>query len=212
MISNFKDINNLLLEIDKKLKPKISIYIIGGTVLLYRGLKPATKDIDLVVKDASTFQLLSQILINMGFGKQPVKYKNMNVSEQFVRDDIIIDLFNSSVCSKFSLSDKMAARAELLGDFKRIKPYLCSNEDIFAFKTMTDRDGDIDDCIEIIKTNPDWEVILGELKHQIKLSGENIWITWIGERLEILEDKGLIIPIIKDVHKMVENYYNTLDL
>ncbi|WP_156161359.1 MULTISPECIES: hypothetical protein [unclassified Methanosarcina] len=83
----------------------------------------------------------------------------------------------------------------------------CSNEDVFLFKIMTERSGDIEDCISLAKRGVVWEIILDELKNQIKLSGQNVWITWVGERPGILADEGLYIPILEEVEKLSEGYY-----
>jgi len=85
---------------------------------------------------------------------------------------------------------------------------LCSSEDVFLLKTFTDREGDIDDCIALAKMGMDWEAILDEIKRQIKISGKEIWITWIGERLDILEERGLPIPIMADVNNLREEYFD----
>ena len=89
----------------------------------------------------------------------------------------------------------------------KLAVYLCSNEDVFLFKTMTERSGDIEDCISLAKRGVEWEIILDELKNQIKLSGQNVWITWVGERLDILADEGLYIPILEEVERLSEEYY-----
>ena len=41
------------------------------------------------------------------------------------------------------------AREYLILD--KLAVYLCSNEDVFLFKTMTERSGDIEDCISLAK-------------------------------------------------------------
>ena len=82
-------------------------------------------------------------------------------------------------------------------------------EDIFLFKTMTEREGDLSDCIALARMGLDWNAMIAELKHQV--SGNDIWITWVAERLEILQERGLIIPIMAEVAEMVEGYYNKLE-
>lgn len=72
---------------------------------------------------------------------------------------------------------------------------------------MTTRPGDLEDCIELVKKGLDWNAIKNELINQIKNNGQDVWITWVGERLdELIEKKGLTIPIIKDIDKMREEY------
>lgn len=101
----------------------------------------------------------------------------------------------------------MAKRAREYLILERLAVYLYSNEDVFLFKTMTERSGDIEDCISLAKRGVEWEIILDELKNQILLSGQNIWITWAGERLGILADEGLYIPILGEVERFSEEYY-----
>jgi hypothetical protein len=73
---------------------------------------------------------------------------------------------------------------------------------------MTEREGDLTDCISIATTqDPDWNIILEELKHQIKQTKQDVWITWVGERLDILVERGLNIPIMKEVDNLREEYY-----
>lgn len=131
----------------------------------------------------------------------------MNISQVLEREDFRIDLFQKTVCWKFSVTNSMAKRAREYLILERLAVYLYSNEDVFLFKTMTERSGDIEDCISLAKRGVEWEIILDELKNQIRLSGQNIWITWVGERLGILADEGLYIPILGEVERFSEEYY-----
>jgi len=105
----------------------------------------------------------------------------------------------------------MILRAKLYKTYNHISIYFCSNEDIFVFKSLTDRDGDVIDCINLAQKKIDWKIILSEIKFQIKLSGNDVWVTWFEERLNLMEDKGLIIPIIKEIRKLSEKYYLELE-
>lgn len=210
MISDFKDVEKLFAELDRSLHKKSSIYVIGGAALLKRGLKDATKDIDLVVAARDEFLEIQNALINMGFiTKIPGKeYSHMNLSQIFQRKDSRIDLFEKEVCGRFSLSENMMKRAEKIIELSRLTVFLCSSEDIFLFKTMTEREGDITDCMSIAATqNPDWNVILKELQSQIKQSKQDIWITWVGERLDLLAERGVDIPIMNEVDRLREEYF-----
>ena len=79
--------------------------------------------------------------------------------------------------------------------------FLCSNEDVFLFKTLTERPGDLEDCIALSRKGLDWNRILSELKHQMdKQSYEN---KMKGEELNKLkadmEDlKGNLMKELKD--------------
>ncbi len=131
----------------------------------------------------------------------------MNISQVLEREDFRIDLFQTNVCGKFSVTDSMVKRGREYLILDRLMVYLCSNEDVFLFKTMTERSGDIEDCISLAKRGVEWEIILDELKNQIKISEKNVWITWVGERLYILADEGLYIPILEKVERLSEEYY-----
>ncbi len=209
MISEFKQIEKLFKEIDASLRKKVKIFVIGGAVLLQQGLKPATKDIDLVVETKEEFMILKNALNSINFTvKVPnIEYKNMNLNQIFVRDDFRIDLFQKEICGRFSISKEIMKRAITLIDLEKIKLNFCSNEDIFLFKTMTEREGDLEDCISLAKRGIKWDIILNELKNQIKKSRQDVWITWVGERLDILEEKGINIPVMKEINQLREKYF-----
>lgn len=213
MISEFKQIKDLFVEIDEKLKQKVKIYIIGGAALLIEGLKSSTKDIDLILDNRDEFISFEKALISIKFRKdKPTSdYKKMELSGIMIRDDYRIDVFLKNVFRKFDLSVDMVKRSTELLRLENILVYKCSNEDIFLFKSMTERPGDLYDCIELVKRNLDWKVIEIELINQIKNNGQDIWITWVGERLDELEKKKLTIPIMKNVNKMRDEYFIKLE-
>lgn len=213
MINNFKQIEELFKEIDKAMRRKIKIYTIGGAVLLEQGLKIITKDIDVVVKTKNEFIELQYSLLKIGFKPQiPGKeYSRMNLSQIFQRGEFRIDLFEKEVCGKFSLSNGIIGRARKVMDLSCIELFLCSNEDVFLFKTMTDRDGDLTDCESIVGAAVDWSVIISELKSQIESSKQDVWITWVGERFEILEDRGMVIPIMNDLNVLRNKFFDDFE-
>jgi len=213
MISNFDEINELFKEINNSVSDKINIYVIGGAMLLYHGLKPATKDIDVIVFEKSEYTLFGNALTKIGFEPKVLtnEYKHLNLNEILVRDDFRVDLFHKIVCKGFSLTDTMISRAEPIIELSKLKVFLCSNEDVFLFKTLTEREGDLEDCIAISRRGLNWNEILTELKLQIDISKRNVWITYVGERLDILEERGMIIPIMKEIDKLRTEYYEKLE-
>lgn len=214
MISDFKELNRLFEEIDGNISENASFYVIGGAMLLYYGMKPATKDIDIIVDKKSEFSILQNLLKKIGFtAKAPAfGYENVDLSQIFIRGDFRIDLFHKIVCKGFQLSDAMIKRAQKVLSLNHLSVYICSPEDVFLFKTFTERDGDITDCLSIAqKKKIDWNIMLEELKSQIKISGNSVWITFVGERLDILEERGLVIPIIKEVDILREKYFDALE-
>lgn len=213
MINNFQQIEDIFKEIDQVIPDKIKVYAIGGAVLLEQGLKAATKDIDLVVETKKEFIEFQHSLQKIGFKPQiPGKeYSRMNLSQIFQRGDFRIDLFEKEVCGRFSLSKEMVKRARKALSLDHIEVHLCSNEDIFLFKTMTDREGDLTDCESIVAAAVEWDIILDELKSQINRSKQDIWITWVGERLDIMEERGMAIPIMKDLNILRDKFFDDFE-
>jgi len=213
MITNYDEVEELFKEISKAVEKRIRLFVIGGAVLLKQDLKDATKDIDLVVDTKEEFLELQKALEKLEFKlKIPGKeYEHMNLNQIFQKEDFRIDLFYKEVCGKFSLTEDMMQRANLVLDLEKLKVAHCSNEDIFLFKTMTEREGDLDDCIRLGIPGLNWKIIIKELQNQIKQSKQDIWITWVGERLDLLEDKGLEIPIMNEFDKLRNKYFENLE-
>lgn len=211
MISKFEDLNKLFEDIDNNISEKVHFYVIGGAMLLYHGLKESTKDVDIVVDNEKEFLLIQRTLKKLNFViKVPTfEYKRVNLSQIFIQEDFRIDLFHKLACKGFQLTDTMKKRALKIVELKHLMVSLCSNEDVFLFKTFTEREADITDCLSLAqKKKIDWNIILEEVKRQIKKSGNKVWITWVGERLDILEERDLEIPIMKEINKLREDYFN----
>ncbi len=213
MITKFDQIIDIFKELDKVLYNKVKVYTIGGAVLLERRLKTATKDIDIIVDTKEEFLGLQKALQKIGFvAKIPGKeYLHMNLNQIYQRGEYRIDLFEKEVCEKFSLTESMKSRAQKSIEFDHLTVFFCSNEDILLFKTMTEREGDLIDCESISVAGVDWKIILREIKAQIMQSKQDVWITWIGERLDLLEDRGVIIPIMDEINKLRNKYFDELE-
>jgi predicted nucleotidyltransferase len=212
-ITDFTQISEAFKEIDQSITKNINVYLIGGAVLLYHDAKPGTKDIDLIVNSKEEYESLINTLKKNDFAleKPTREYHKLNLENILIKDNYRFDIFNKIVCNNLFLSENMIKRAKLIKEYKNIRLFTCSLEDILVFKSITDRDGDIDDCQSIARTNPDWNIVLEEIIYQTKKSGKDVWITWFEERLNLLEDRGVDIPILKDIRKLSLDYYNELE-
>jgi hypothetical protein len=210
MISDYRAVRGLFQELDAVIAENVNVFMIGGGALMKRGLKLQTKDIDLVVENNEIYRIFLEAFTELGFVSEiPGKpYERLSVSQILTRGDLRADLFCKEVCGKFSLSEGMKSRAleEDMG-LERISLNICSPEDIFLFKTMTERDGDEEDCANIIRdvADLDWQVILDEAIKQSK-AGEAVWITWITYRLEQFAEKNIRIPILSDMVNLADKY------
>jgi hypothetical protein len=192
---------------------KFTVYLIGGAALLLEKLKPSTKDIDLIINTQKEFECFKKSLISIHFKPSlpTMEYKHMELNSILVRNDYRIDVFLKKVCNKFILSQSMIKRSHTILNLEYIHVKTCSYEDIFLFKCMTERDGDLDDCITLAKRAIRWNDVKEELTNQITINGQHVWITWVGERLDILEKRGLIIPIMKEVNTLRNEYFSNLE-
>lgn len=114
MISKFSQIEIFFREINSVLNRPLRVYTIGGAVLLEQGLKPATKDIDLVVDTREEFSDFRRALETLTFTTKALskEYTHMNLSQIFEKKEIRIDLFEKEVCGGFALTEGMKQRAK----------------------------------------------------------------------------------------------------
>ena len=169
----------------KQLKKEINVYLIGGCNLSLKGMKVTTKDVDLALTDYESFDELKIALESLGF-----KADKSMLQEQVYRDAVIvfldntgsrIDIFVDKICSMLRLTGRMRKRAEKYGKFGKIELYLVSNEDIFLFKSLTGRPGDLIDLGMLMGRELDWDIIIDECVSQ---HTEDVkWVFWVYEQL-----------------------------
>jgi len=210
MIFKFEQLDEVFSEIDNLLNEKVHFYVIGGAVMLYHGLKVGTKDVDIVVDSQKEFIAAEKAIRKTGFTAKlkSAEYKKFDLSQVFIKGDFRIDLFQRAVCKGFILSEGMKKRAQKVRALKHLTVYLCSTTDIFLFKTFTEREGDIADCISLAQSAIDWDEMLDEISRQMENPGKKVWITYIGERMDLLLERGIRIPIMGKIDKLREEYFN----
>ena len=212
MIQEVNQIKELFLEIDSKISNKVNVFVIGGGALMFHELKPSTKDIDFVVKTKKEYNKFYLTLKELGFKENALTKggQRFNISSVLEKENARVDLFLEKVVGKMVYSKNMVGRSEKVFEGLNLKVFIASIEDIFVFKSITDREGDMVDCEEIIKQKLNWKIVLEEIKSQTK-TGEDVWITCINERLIEFEEKGYKIPILKETEKLAEEFYNNLE-
>ena len=210
MIFKFEQLDEVFSEIDNLLNEKVHFYVIDGAVMLYHGLKVGTKDVDIVVDSQKEFIAAEKAIRKTGFTAKlkSAEYKKFDLSQVFIKGDFRIDLFQRAVCKGFILSEGMKKRAQKVRALKHLTVYLCSTTDIFLFKTFTEREGDIADCISLAQSAIDWDEMLDEISRQMENPGKKVWITYIGERMDLLLERGIRIPIMGKIDKLREEYFN----
>ncbi len=182
--------------IDKKAglmgSDEIDLYLIGGGNLALRGIKSATADVDVVVKDYRTLTALENVLINpfprfrtsggiivylKVFGHEYEKKLGADAVYQKVdpeTGDFNLDVFVKRVMRGIQLSGGMIDRAVVPKEFqelKKLRVHLVSVEDVFLFKGVTSlgRSKDVDDILRLLELGVDFDVVLKEIEVQRKL-------------------------------------------
>lgn len=184
-------------ELSRSIRREARVYVFGGEAMRIRGLKRATKDVDMVVEDAQTFGELKEALTSMGYralgGEEILRAdRKLNPSGIFVKEGFPrVDLFVKSICNALHLSQSMKAKCEVR-DIGNLKFCIMSNEDIFLLKSVTDREGDIYDMIQLAKAGGfDWRVVLNELYGQELETGMHFCMRLL-DSVEAVEKKAKI--------------------
>jgi hypothetical protein len=206
---NKDELEETLMKVGEKISEPIRIYMIGGCALSFRGLKAATKDIDIIVSNMADFDIFDSSMKKNGFKQMNNRESEFYASalEVYMKDESRIDVFLKEVGKMLVLSHGMTLRAEKYKDYGKLAVYLVSNEDIFLFKLMTSREGDIYDCDRIMKEGLDYTIIYDEIVKQSKEEGKR-WFFWVYENLCKLEDHNSIkTPLKNKVFALVKKHW-----
>jgi len=194
-----------LKQIGGRLKKEIHAYLFGGANMLLRGLKGSTKDLDLVVERKDDFLEIRGKLIELGYrelGEEELtpNDRRVNPSGIFVSEGWRIDLFTEKICGALTLSEGMKKRSEERR-FGRLVLHLLDLGDVFLLKSITDREGDLEDMHLILSRGGvrDWEEIWQDYLEQEKKVKQHLCFM-ILDSLDILKEKfGETVPIYRKV-------------
>ena len=182
----------LLLNIARILNKKITAYAIGGTAMMFLGIKDSTLDIDLVFeneKDKDTFKEAIKSLGYREIDTIKVYGARVNQPEMLKQNDERFDLFVVNVID-FVFSENMQKRAESIHQFEEnLILKIADPHDIILMKCATDRLKDKDDVRKIMGLEKiKWELLVEEAKKQIEL-GKDKAAFELGCFLEELKNK-----------------------
>lgn len=191
MIS-IEDQQRLLLNIAKRLKKQITVYAIGGTAMMFLGIKDATLDIDLVFTSFEDREIFKKAAKEIGYHEiDSIKIygAKKNAPEMLQLKDERFDLFINEVIH-FIFSKDMQKRAEETHQFdKNLIVRITDPHDIILMKCATDRLKDKDDARKIIESQKiNWEILLKEAQNQVNLGQERA-IFDLGDFLDHLKSQ-----------------------
>src|SRR3989344_4908440 len=203
-----EELNEWLNKVGSKVNEPVSVYMIGGCALSFRGLKEKTKDVDMIVNSKEDFTILDKAISNAGFKRKTDLEDEFYLTALAVytkADESRIDVCLKQVGKMLWLSEAMIKRAEFFRNYGKLSIYLVSLEDIFLFKSMASRPGDIIDCDKIMRRGINYNILYGEMLNQSK---DKKWFFWFYENLCKLEDYNNIkAPIKNRVFALVKKHW-----
>lgn len=195
-------------RVDERLDEPVEAFLIGGCAMTYAELKPATKDIDLVLRDAAALAPLERAMHDLGYTtttKVDPAYEDLGAARYFDKPGAPRwDVHFRKVCRKLELSPGMVARAvrEEPG-FERLLIQRVAPSDIFIFKSITERPDDKFDMDQIYARGLDWGVVLEEMRWQCARS-DVAWSVAFLDTMEELAGEDKVVPILDALRELAE--------
>jgi len=195
-------------RVDELLDEPVEAYLIGGCAMSYAGTKTATKDIDLVLRDAADLSRVRRALEALGYAattKVDPAYEGLGAAGYFDKAaSPRWDVYVLRVCGKLQLSPGMVSRATREEpDLKRLRIQRVAPSDIFIFKSITERPEDKDDLDRLYGLGLRWDIVLEEMQWQC-LHSEVAWSAAFVGALEDLASEGKTVPILDPLRELAD--------
>lgn len=204
-------------KVGEKLDHPLEVYLIGGGAMAFQGMKEVTKDIDIVVKSGKDFKNLQKILKRMNYSEveeMEEEYERLGAQRILENEEgCRFDIFNQKVANKLILSQNMQKRSENLNLKSNLQVMLTSPEDIFLFKCVAGRTTDIEDMKTLVQTSLNFETIEKEIKYQVDLIEEELFITHVEDALTKLEERyEITTPLPELLKSRIIGVYDQLEI
>lgn len=159
---------DMLKEIALNLEKTVNVVLIGGLAMVHHGIKETTKDIDIVFNDEKEITHFIRIIKSMGFHRRTEftdEYLDLKAHAIYYSDNgHMLDLFLHRILDGFYLSENMIDRSEKVKMEGKLSISVLSPVDIFLFKSITMRDGDLVDMAYLAPLIKDWTPFEEELR------------------------------------------------
>jgi hypothetical protein len=192
-------------KLNEALQEHVNLYLIGGGSMSFQKYKPATKDIDVVIRSKRELELIKKALRSIGYTVPAIRgpYEQMGASAILENmDELRWDIFVNVICGGLQLSEGMIERSRELFKMQNVSVYMISPEDIFVFKSITTRERDREDMYSLFSKGLDFDVIEKEFiwQNEHKLN-EYAWLAYFYTGIEeFFEKYNIIHPIIESLH------------
>jgi hypothetical protein len=204
-------------RIGQQLDAPLTVFLIGGGAMAFRGLKETTKDIDLIVSSGDDLRQLQAVLLELGYDivQEPDDaYEALGAQRILENDDgCRIDVFNQQVIDKLMVSPGIRERSEQYLDPGHLVVELVSPEDIFLFKAVAGRVDDIEDMFSLVQTGLEFDIVEAELEMQVELLEQELFVTYVNEALaDLTEEHNVTTPLHDPVAEITERVYEELEV
>ena len=143
-LTGLKDLENFL-QLIADLDEEIELFAIGGTAMILKNIKEATKDIDFLT--TAPYKKIKELFTLAGLNeKDPSKLCNI-----WYLDKIRIDIFHDEFIMGFTLPDDWKKSSHSLRDIGKLKIYILNWYDLIITKIARSESRDIEDILAIIE-------------------------------------------------------------
>jgi len=215
-ISSREEVEEILKGLGERLAEPVQFLVIGGAAMLEYGLKEATKDIDLVCRDAAGKARLLETAKSLGFevfGPEK-RHARLGLDRVAIKGGHTLDIFAGRISYDFGLSEGMWQRGKNTRLLGKAEMRYAAVEDIFSLKLIANRPRDIEDCVFLASAKMDYEAIYSEILAQYAKAGtveEKIWITYLEEGIGKLEENYRVqVPIADRISELADEYRRRL--
>jgi hypothetical protein len=197
-----EEVMSILKKVGDLCPREIPVYLIGGGAMALRGEKDATRDMDIVLGSQEHAADIKRAFERLGFivdARRPDEcHALVDAAILSKPAGLRADIFVGKVCDMLRFSEGMKKRAVLVDKLGKITLFMCSREDIFLLKSVTERTRDLDDMMSLFRSGLQWDIILGECDLQTQLAGfreSHVWEAFLLVKIEEMERRyGVRIP------------------
>jgi hypothetical protein len=134
------------LQLLADLDTEVELFAIGGTAMVLKGIKEATKDIDFLT--TSSYADIKRLFTLAGLSEE----SSSGVCNMWYLRDMRIDLFFGGFIMGTTLPADWKALSEHIRDIGKVKLYILDWDDIIITKIARSEERDIKDALDIIKS------------------------------------------------------------
>jgi hypothetical protein len=189
-----------------QLSRPVTVHVIGGGSMAFRGTKRSTKDIDVVLESADEADALIAALARAGYsvpGGLATAYRAMAAhgildnADGFRWDIFVVDVIG------FEFSGRMRARTSEWKRAGKLTVTAAAPEDVFLMKSVTERERDLDDMAALYQAGLDRGAILDEFRAQAEGPGVRRSAAFIFQRIrEFVDRTSLEFPEVAAMEQL----------